>query len=46
MTRTPKVCFDRVLPRDLMRFQNLAEALAGKPITAAQTRPYGCSVKY
>ena len=24
----------------------LAEALAGKPITAAQTRPYGCSVKY
>ena len=21
MTRTPKVCFDRVLPRDLMRFQ-------------------------
>jgi hypothetical protein len=24
----------------------LGENLAGKPITAAQTRPYGCSVKY
>jgi hypothetical protein len=24
----------------------LGEALAGKPISAAQTRPYGCSVKY
>lgn len=24
----------------------LAEALAGKPVSAAQTRPYGCSVKY
>jgi peroxiredoxin len=24
----------------------LGETLAGKPITAAQTRPYGCSVKY
>ena len=24
----------------------LAETLAGKPITAASTRPYGCSVKY
>jgi hypothetical protein len=26
--------------------QSLGEALAGKPISAAQTRPYGCSVKY
>ena len=24
----------------------LSEALAGKPITAASTRPYGCSIKY
>jgi AhpC/TSA family len=24
----------------------LGETLAGKPITSAQTRPYGCSVKY
>ena len=24
----------------------LAEALAGKPVTVAQTQPYGCSVKY
>jgi peroxiredoxin len=24
----------------------LAETLAGKPVTVAQTRPYGCSVKY
>ncbi len=24
----------------------LAETLAGKPVTLAQTRPYGCSVKY
>jgi len=24
----------------------LQEALAGKPITEAATRPYGCSVKY
>lgn len=24
----------------------LAEAMAGKPVTAASTRPYGCSVKY
>jgi AhpC/TSA family len=24
----------------------LAESLAGKPVTAAATRPYGCSVKY
>ena len=24
----------------------LAEALAGKPVTQATTRPYGCSVKY
>jgi peroxiredoxin len=24
----------------------LAQAVAGKPISAAQTRPYGCSVKY
>lgn len=26
--------------------QSLNEALAGKPISAAVTRPYGCSVKY
>jgi peroxiredoxin len=26
--------------------QGLAEALAGKPITASTTRPYGCSIKY
>ena len=26
--------------------QGLAEALAGKPISNATTRPYGCSVKY
>jgi AhpC/TSA family len=26
--------------------QSLGETLAGKPISAAQTRPYGCSVKY
>lgn len=26
--------------------QSLGEALAGKPISAAVTRPYGCSVKY
>ncbi len=26
--------------------QGLAEALAGKPLTAAATQPYGCSVKY
>jgi peroxiredoxin len=26
--------------------QGLDEALAGKPLTAAVTRPYGCSVKY
>lgn len=26
--------------------QGLTEALAGKPITAASTKPYGCSVKY
>jgi len=24
----------------------LAEALAGKPLTASATRPYGCSIKY
>lgn len=24
----------------------LAEALAGKPLTASTTRPYGCSIKY
>ena len=24
----------------------LSEALAGKPLTAANTRPYGCSIKY
>jgi peroxiredoxin len=26
--------------------QGLAEAMAGKPISAAVTRPYGCSIKY
>ena len=26
--------------------QGLAEALAGKPISTATTRPYGCSIKY
>jgi hypothetical protein len=26
--------------------QGLNEALAGKPITASVTRPYGCSIKY
>ncbi len=26
--------------------QGLGEALAGKPISQATTRPYGCSVKY
>jgi len=26
--------------------QGLNEALAGKPISAANTRPYGCSIKY
>ncbi len=26
--------------------QGLNEALAGKPLTSASTRPYGCSVKY
>jgi len=26
--------------------QALAESLAGKPVSAATTRPYGCSIKY
>jgi len=26
--------------------QGLAEAMAGKPLSAATTRPYGCSIKY
>ncbi|MBA3771417.1 MAG: thioredoxin family protein [Ramlibacter sp.] len=26
--------------------QGLGEALAGKPVSAAATRPYGCSIKY
>ncbi|TWO64891.1 thioredoxin family protein [Caenimonas sedimenti] len=26
--------------------QGLGEALAGKPVSAATTRPYGCSIKY
>ena len=26
--------------------QGLGEALAGKPISQAATRPYGCSIKY
>ncbi len=38
-------------PQDIKRAvnyvrQGLGEALAGKPLTAAVTRPYGCSVKY
>jgi peroxiredoxin len=38
-------------PADIAKAVNyvrtgLAEALAGKPITNAVTRPYGCSVKY
>lgn len=26
--------------------QGVREALAGKPLAAATTRPYGCSIKY
>ena len=26
--------------------QGVAEAVAGKPVTSATTRPYGCSIKY
>jgi hypothetical protein len=26
--------------------QALGEAFGGKPISAASTRPYGCSIKY
>ena len=26
--------------------QGLGEVAAGKPISAATTRPYGCSIKY
>ena len=26
--------------------QGVAEASAGKPLSAATTRPYGCSIKY
>lgn len=38
-------------PEDIRRATNyvkqgLAEALAGKPISQATTRPYGCSIKY
>jgi hypothetical protein len=38
-------------PRDIKKAvnyvrQGLDEALAGKPLSAAVTRPYGCSVKY
>jgi len=38
-------------PRDINKAvnyvrQGLNEALAGKPLSAAVTRPYGCSVKY
>lgn len=38
-------------PEDIPKATNyvkkaLAEALSGKPITAATTRPYGCSIKY
>lgn len=38
-------------PDDIRRAVNyvrqaLGEALAGKPISAASTRPYGCSIKY
>ena len=42
---------DTPAPADIERAvnyvrQGLGEALAGKPISAAVTRPYGCSVKY
>lgn len=38
-------------PADIPRSKNyvktaLAEALAGKPVSQAVTRPYGCSIKY
>lgn len=38
-------------PEDIKKATNyvrqaLGEALAGKPLTAATTRPYGCSIKY
>ena len=38
-------------PRDVTGATNyvnlaLGEAMAGKPVTTAATRPYGCSVKY
>lgn len=38
-------------PKDIAKATNyveqgLTEALAGKPISAASTKPYGCSVKY
>lgn len=38
-------------PADIAKATNyvktgVAEALAGKPLTASTTRPYGCSVKY
>ena len=38
-------------PDDIVRATNyvkqgLGEAMAGKPLSAATTRPYGCSVKY
>lgn len=38
-------------PHDIQRAvnyvrQGIAEAVAGKPISAATTRPYGCSIKY
>jgi hypothetical protein len=26
--------------------QAVSEALAGKPLSAASTRPYGCAIKY
>lgn len=35
------------IPRATNYVKNgLAEALAGKPLTASTTRPYGCSIKY
>jgi hypothetical protein len=38
-------------PADIEKATNyvkvgLAEALAGKPISASTTQPYGCSIKY
>lgn len=39
---------DKKSPADKINFVAIAldEVLAGKPVTEAETRPYGCSVKY